>query len=64
MKYEDTNNLFIDERHDGVYVTSEDNRHPVRWGRTLEALHSLLARQGLKRIRKQAGSHIGGEYTK
>jgi hypothetical protein len=62
----DENSVLVEDRPDGVYVTVSDYTNgPVKLLRSaIEILHSMLARNGYKRIGKQQGSDIGGTYTK
>lgn len=64
MRNEEDRDLLVEERPDGVYITSDGGGRTFKWWRTLEALHTILARSGAKRVGKQQGSDIGGVYTK
>jgi hypothetical protein len=50
------------EEPDGTYVQTV-GAGVTRWKGTREALHTLLARLGYKRVMKQQDSKIGGEYA-
>lgn len=65
MSKQEDNSVLVDERPDGVYVTASFvQTEPSRWRSTIEALHSLLAQLGYKRVGKQQDSDIGGVYDK